>query len=64
VNKNKTNHSRRCKLSVMSQRNPMQISVQCMGVDNLWSQMLVYNIIVPHKIVYFILLLSDNGENV
>jgi hypothetical protein len=48
----------------MSQRNPMQISVQCMGVDNLWSQMLVYNIIVPHKIVYFILLLSDNGENV
>jgi hypothetical protein len=47
----KTNQSRRRKLSVTSQRNQKQISVQCMGVDNLWSQMsngtLYY--IVPHE---------------
>jgi hypothetical protein len=43
VIKKKANQSRRCKLSVMSERNSMQISVQCMAVDNLWSQTPLYN---------------------
>jgi hypothetical protein len=41
VIKKKTNQSKRCTLLlVMSLRNPMQISVQFVGVDNLWSQTL------------------------
>jgi hypothetical protein len=44
-------------------RNSMEISVQCTGVDNLWSQMPL----IPHETVELqlciLLLLPDNGEN-